>query len=412
VPACRGGAKRRPDAGRWGETISCGGHCFTCSYFPKLYAPKVEFSAVNYTLLQTFSSDNRNQLVNVTRNNNSSCDLNGNLVSNGLPGCDYDCANELIRLTAANPWTVKYTYDASELRRIRQDYTCVSSQCRNTNAVYYVYDGMQMLPERNVSNPPTGTSTRSHSDGTGNVTMLVDGSGNVLVNYVYESFGNTLEMWGTLAKANTYRFSCKEVDWRIGQYYYGYRYYWPNPQKWLNHDPIGENGGINLYAYVDNDPINWIDPLGLKVSLILFSQSELQNGQANALKYPDNNSVYSVTGHGNPQEIADQRSGTTKYLSPAQLAELIKSDPQYKKGEPVKLIACNTGTGKNSFAQQLANILGTTVYAPDGGDSEDDGYAAIMSDMSIGVGYATKDGSLDTSRPISGLSSFDPAKSK
>lgn len=70
-------------------------------------------------------------------------------------------------------------------------------------------------------------------------------------------------MWGPLATVNTYRFSSKEVDLRTGQYYYGYRYYEPNLQRWLNQDPIEEQGGINLYAYVGNNPINTIDPSGL-----------------------------------------------------------------------------------------------------------------------------------------------------
>ena len=34
--------------------------------------------------------------------------------------------------------------------------------------------------------------------------------------------------------------------------------------RWLSRDPIGEDGGLNLYGYVGNDPANWIDPLGLR----------------------------------------------------------------------------------------------------------------------------------------------------
>jgi uncharacterized protein RhaS with RHS repeats len=53
------------------------------------------------------------------------------------------------------------------------------------------------------------------------------------------------------------------VDLKSGLYYYDFRYYEPNLQRWLSRDPIEEEGGINLYEYVDNNPINEIDPLGL-----------------------------------------------------------------------------------------------------------------------------------------------------
>ncbi len=43
--------------------------------------------------------------------------------------------------------------------------------------------------------------------------------------------------------------------------YYGYRFYDPNNQRWLNRDPIEERGGYNLYAFVDNNPR--IDPFAL-----------------------------------------------------------------------------------------------------------------------------------------------------
>ena len=45
--------------------------------------------------------------------------------------------------------------------------------------------------------------------------------------------------------------------------YYGYRYYDPETGRWLNRDPIEERGGVNLYAFVGNDAIGWVDLLGL-----------------------------------------------------------------------------------------------------------------------------------------------------
>jgi len=46
-------------------------------------------------------------------------------------------------------------------------------------------------------------------------------------------------------------------------FFYGYRYYDPETGRWLNRDPIGENGGENLYEFVKNEPTYWIDVLGM-----------------------------------------------------------------------------------------------------------------------------------------------------
>ncbi|MEN8215459.1 MAG: RHS repeat-associated core domain-containing protein [Pseudomonadota bacterium] len=44
---------------------------------------------------------------------------------------------------------------------------------------------------------------------------------------------------------------------------FGYRFYVAEIGRWLTRDPIGVEGGVNLYVYVANNPINVIDPLGL-----------------------------------------------------------------------------------------------------------------------------------------------------
>jgi uncharacterized protein RhaS with RHS repeats len=48
-------------------------------------------------------------------------------------------------------------------------------------------------------------------------------------------------------------------------YYYGFRFYDPTLQRWLNRDPIDEQeGGINLYGFVLNEPLGLIDPFGME----------------------------------------------------------------------------------------------------------------------------------------------------
>src|SRR5438128_2573342 len=117
-----------------------------------------------------------------------------------------------------------------------------------------------------------------HADGGGNVTYMVDGSQAMVASYRYDPFGNTISSSGTQASANVYRFSSKEIHVNIGIYYYGYRFYDPNLQRWLNRDPIGELGFTviprarpvrspnksNLYYFLANEPINHIDPYGLR----------------------------------------------------------------------------------------------------------------------------------------------------
>jgi RHS repeat-associated protein len=59
-----------------------------------------------------------------------------------------------------------------------------------------------------------------------------------------------------------YRFSSKELHVNSGLYYYGYRWYHPNLQRWMNRDPIEEEGDLNLYRFAANNAVAFVDPFG------------------------------------------------------------------------------------------------------------------------------------------------------
>ena len=91
---------------------------------------------------------------------------------------------------------------------------------------------------------------------------MLNSSQNIVASYTYDPFGKRMSKTGTLDQP--YMFSTKEYDEQTGLSYYGYRFYNTSTGKWTTRDPIGEAGGVNLYGFVGNDPVNWVDPLGLK----------------------------------------------------------------------------------------------------------------------------------------------------
>ena len=63
---------------------------------------------------------------------------------------------------------------------------------------------------------------------------------------------------------NPWLFTGRQFDQESGLYFYRNRYYEPRAGRFITRDPIGIVGGINLYGYVKNNPIDWFDPFGLK----------------------------------------------------------------------------------------------------------------------------------------------------
>lgn len=85
-------------------------------------------------------------------------------------------------------------------------------------------------------------------------------------NRVGNFFSGTLDCVGYDRPATRNRIGEKRscsYDIASGVTYYGFRYYDPATGRWPSRDPIGEMGGLNLFGMVENDPVNYIDPLGL-----------------------------------------------------------------------------------------------------------------------------------------------------
>lgn len=101
-------------------------------------------------------------------------------------------------------------------------------------------------------------------DGNGNVSAVMNRSGGTTVaEYEYGAFGEAIRASNTFAQTNPFRFSTKYTDNETGMIYYGYRYYSPSIGRFLGRDPSGEKGGIHLYRFVNNNPVNAWDYLGM-----------------------------------------------------------------------------------------------------------------------------------------------------
>jgi RHS repeat-associated protein len=76
-------------------------------------------------------------------------------------------------------------------------------------------------------------------------------------------FGEVTRATGPMAKANPFGFSTKYQDDETDLLYYGYRYYNASTGRWLSKDPMEETGGLNLYEFALNSPVELVDKNGL-----------------------------------------------------------------------------------------------------------------------------------------------------
>jgi RHS repeat-associated protein len=101
------------------------------------------------------------------------------------------------------------------------------------------------------------------TDRLGSVRDVANNSTGVSIDHLdYDGFGNATE--STPANGDRYKYTAREIDSESGLQYNRARYYDPKTGRWTSQDPLGfETGDVNLYRYVTNDPLAFVDPLGL-----------------------------------------------------------------------------------------------------------------------------------------------------
>ena len=112
---------------------------------------------------------------------------------------------------------------------------------------------------------------------------ITDESGAVTERYAFSAFGVRSIMAPDFSARTAsecewdFGFQGQFLDWESGFYNYGYRYYSPPLGRWLSKDPIEEEGGVNLYGFVENSGMNGVDLLGLIDKATTVLPAELVN---------------------------------------------------------------------------------------------------------------------------------------
>ena len=216
--------------------------------------------------------------------NGTSC--SGTTTSN----LSYDALNRMVQATKTGQASQSYAYDDSG-RRIQKtigtsstnflyggpDIVAEYTAAWGTPTAQYTHGPNQDEPIERIT--PTGAQY-FHHDGINSIVAVTNNLGATDATQRFDAWGNAVAQTGTSPR---YGYTGREPD-ETGLVCYRARYYDPAVGRFVSRDPSGLDGGINLYAYVNGNPVNFNDPDGLLAKVLLADATSAISYAGNALR--------------------------------------------------------------------------------------------------------------------------------
>jgi RHS repeat-associated protein len=234
-------------------------------------------SSGNRTSVATSGSKSAYQVNNLNEYTaangvNYQYDADGNLISGNGWTYTYNDENKLLTMAnSTDNWSFQYDglgFRVASIHNGKQTrylidpggFGDVEAELDGTGSViaHYTY-GLDLTSSVQAS----GTTGYYHFDATGNTTQVTNGSGAVANSYVYLPFGKQSVLSAAIPNPFTYNGQIGVRDEGSGLYFMRHRWYNPQLGRFQQLDPLGLTGAENLYAFVGNSPVAFVDPLGL-----------------------------------------------------------------------------------------------------------------------------------------------------